>query len=72
MGTRLGSGKGLRIQMGKGRGAPPAWRDAEREIKADEVDEKSPLEGPHLLIKAILVGRDKGGFHSPALVQTRY
>ena len=47
--------------MGKGRGVSPPWRSVEREIEADEVDEKSPLEGPCLLLEVISVGRDKGG-----------
>lgn len=61
MGTRLESGKGLGVQTGKGRGASLPWRNVEREIEADEVSEKSPREGLSLLIKVILVGRDKGG-----------
>lgn len=47
--------------MGKGRGVSPPWRDVDRETEADAMDEKSPLEDPRLLIKAILVGKDEGG-----------
>lgn len=60
MGNRLGSGKGQRGQIGKGRGVSLPWRSVEREIEVGEVDEKSLWEGLSLLIKVILVGRDKG------------
>lgn len=46
--------------MGKGRGVSLPWRSVEREIEVGEVDEKSLWEGLSLLIKVILVGRDKG------------
>lgn len=45
--------------MGRGRRASLSWRNVEREIEADEVGEESPPEGLGLLIKVILVGRQR-------------
>lgn len=45
--------------MGKGRGVSLPWKNVERGIGVDEVDETSPLEALGLPIKVIMVGRDR-------------
>lgn len=49
----------MRIQMGKGRGVSLPWKNVERGIGIDELDETSPLAALGLPIKVILVGRDR-------------